>query len=119
MLEVAKVVGSFLKYSCCLMSFSSLLIEYSTTLAEVTWTGPHILWGSTVLVMFMLKSDVPVTVKDVVPFPDYFHTKPKICMHLKPEQYCTCCFNFVFIKESKHAILLQKGLSFMFILPLQ
>lgn len=56
------------------MNFSSLLTEYSVTLAEVTWTELHILRGSTVLVMFMLKSYIPVTVKGVVPLPDYFDT---------------------------------------------
>lgn len=71
---MAEVVGSFCKYSCCLMNFRSLLIRYLIIFAEITWTGPHILRGSTVLVMFMLKSDIPVTVKDVVPLPDYFDT---------------------------------------------
>lgn len=37
MLEVAKVVGNFLKYNC------SLLTEYSSHIVEIAWTGPHIL----------------------------------------------------------------------------
>lgn len=51
MLEVAKVVGNFLKYSC------SLFTEHSNHIAEGAWTGPHMLQVSAVLVVFMLKSD--------------------------------------------------------------
>jgi len=50
------------------------MVAHSVTLAEVAWTGPHTLWGSTVLVMLVLKSDIAVTVRDVVPLPDYFDT---------------------------------------------
>lgn len=68
MLEVAKVVGNFLKYNCC------LLTEYSNHIAEVAQTGPHMLWGPAVLVMLILKLYNHCVVRTDVPLSDYFAT---------------------------------------------
>lgn len=117
-LEVPKVVGSFPVYSC------SLLIEYSNHSAEVTWTGPHLLCGSTVLVMFMLKSDNCCANKSCCSPLRLFCYLMKLefvgisVLTVLTEQYCTCHFSFVFIEGPKHAILLQKRQSFLFVLPL-
>lgn len=122
MLEGAKVVATFPKCRCCLMNFQQ----------HIDWILSHTCWDNVEQTAYLTGIHCSSNVRVEITYlcdskrccsPSrlfwYLLNKTKICIRLKPEQYCTCRFSFVFIEESKCAVLLKKGLSFMFILPLQ